>query len=396
MAKKHPNETAIGIVVLVVLALAVYIVVALGDWENLFTTKQQITVRLPQKVGLKQLTVGSPIFLGGVKIGQIIDAGIEKPPPNEAAAHEIFVFFTMKIPDRYKLYTDCELTAASNVLGGQASLVIQDLGRDGQPIKDGHTVDLSLQGGITEAMDNLKEQFNPDDPNSLVAKIDITLDRFGDITQAVKLQLDETNELTLLARLHAALAKLNSGLTEIEDLIKTNKTPVTETIASARKVAQDLERDMPEMTKRIESALTNANDAMAAAKVALADADELIKTTKEMILVNRPTVDDLVRNFQEVSINLKMASRQIRRAPWKLVYKPKKDELHIQGIIDSAGDFAAAAERLDNASLQLRAMVEHAGPTDMNTEDIRKMIAELETTFERFRVAQERFWQELK
>ena len=79
MAKKQHNEVAVGMTVLAALALTVYIVVVLGDWSNLFTDKQKITVRMSDVKGRKGLAKGSPVFLGGAKIGQIIEAGVDIP-----------------------------------------------------------------------------------------------------------------------------------------------------------------------------------------------------------------------------------------------------------------------------------------------------------------------------
>ena len=44
MAKKRANEIAVGLTVLVVLALTVFILVVLGDWENFFPEKHPLRV----------------------------------------------------------------------------------------------------------------------------------------------------------------------------------------------------------------------------------------------------------------------------------------------------------------------------------------------------------------
>ena len=100
MKKSTRNEVAVGITVTIVLLLTIYIVVMLADWSSLFTTHQKITIRLPYKVGLRGLTEGSLVNLGGVKIGQIIDTGIEKLDPGSTDGNDVHVFFTMKIPQQ--------------------------------------------------------------------------------------------------------------------------------------------------------------------------------------------------------------------------------------------------------------------------------------------------------
>ena len=123
MAKKTRNEISIGITFSVVLVLTIYLVVMLADWSNLFTPKQQITVRIPYKVGLKGLTEGSVVNLGGVKVGTITKTAIKKTNLNPTDNNDVYVFFTMKIPQQYQLRTDCVLLPQSNVLGGQAVVV---------------------------------------------------------------------------------------------------------------------------------------------------------------------------------------------------------------------------------------------------------------------------------
>ena len=66
------------------------------------------------------------------------------------------------------------------------------------------------------------------------------------------------------------------------------------------------------------------------------------------------------------------------------------------GNIDFDGDFAAGAERLDNASLRLKTILETTGgkiPVDKKKIDA--IITELETSFEKFKKAEQKFWKEL-
>ena len=118
MKKNIRNEVAVGITVTIVLVLTIYVVTMLADWPGLFTTYQKITVRLPYKVGLRGLTRGSLVNLGGVKIGQITNTGIEELQPGSIDNNDVHVFFTMKIPQQYHLRHDCVLMSQGNLLGG--------------------------------------------------------------------------------------------------------------------------------------------------------------------------------------------------------------------------------------------------------------------------------------
>ena len=339
MAKKTHNEVIVGITVLVVLVLLTYIVIMLADWSSLFTAQQEITVRLPYEVGLKGLSEGSPIHLGGIKIGRITRTRISKLEQSKQGTDDVYVFFTMKIPQKYQLRRDCVLLPLSNVLGGQTLLSIKHLGREGEIIEDGQTVDLTLADSVMEA---IKQEFNPDDPNSLLAR--------------VKYEVDRDNADSIVASLKSAVAQL--------------------------------EKDIHTMAGHIQRTLAKADFALETAESTLKDLQRFTSDER---------VDRIINNIDEVSINLKLTSREVRRAPWKLLYKPKRKEFRIQALVDSAGAFAAGAERLDSAALRLQELLATTDDKQIIYGDqVKSMVSELETSFEQFQKAERKFWEQLK
>ena len=339
MARKTHNEVAVGITVLVVLVLAIYIVVVLADWSSLFTVQQEITVRLPYRVGLRGLSDGSPVHLGGVKVGQITHTEISKLDPTSPSTDDVYVFFTMKIPQQYPLRRDCILVPQSSVLGGQSLLSIEDLGQEGEMIKDGQTVDLILADSV---MDVLKREFDSGNPDSILA--------------LVKYEVNRDNADSI--------------------------------VASLKKAAAQLEKSISAVTGQVQQTLAKADSALDTAQSALEDIKEFISDER---------IARIVRNMDEISVNMKLTSQEVRRAPWKLLYKPNKKEFKIQALIDSAGAFAAGAERLDSAALCLQKMIATADNKVLIDEDrIKSMVSELEASFEQFQKAEQKFWEELK
>jgi len=339
MARKVHNEVAVGITVLVVLVLAIYIVIMLADWSNLFTAQQQITVRLPYRAGLKGLIDGSPVHLGGIKIGQIMHTQIRKLDPTRPDTDDIYVFFTMKIPQQYQLRRDCILVPNSNVLGGETLLSIEDLGREGEIIKDGQTVDLTLGDSVLETV---RRELDSDNPDSILA--------------LVKYEVNRDNSDSV--------------------------------ITSLKKVAALLEKGIPAITSQIERTLAKAESALDTAQLAFKNAKELTGDER---------IDRIINNIDEVSVNFKLTSQEVRRAPWKLLYKPKRKEFKIQALVDSAGAFAAGAERLDSTALRLQKLIATLDDELLVDKDrIKAMVSELEASFEQFQKVEQKFWEELK
>jgi len=436
MAQKKRNEVLVGITVLLVLILTLYIVVVLADWPGAYEPQQEITVQLPYKVGLRGLQTGSPIYLGGARVGQITETSIEYI----SSEKDVFVSFTLKIPRQYPLCCDCILVPESNVLGGQTMLVIKDLGRQGEPIQDGATVKLELGDSITEA---IKREFDPDNSDSLIAQLKFEVDRkndssiiaslahtasnlrqitakierqftlgeqkltmmakvhsilnnLGDITDRVNTQLDTDNKAAVIARLQSALDKLDDNLTRIREAIQANKENVTQIVTSLKNTAQVLEKDIPKITSQIRQTLAKVDSSVDTAQITMQNLRQFSAQARDVVVVNRDKINQLINNITEVSSNLKLTSREVRRAPWKLLYKPGKEQLEIQGLIDSAGAFAAGAERLDNATLRLRGILTTTGekiPIDKQIID--SILAELETSFGQFKNAEQKFWDEL-
>ncbi|MBN1846935.1 MAG: hypothetical protein JW810_14710, partial [Sedimentisphaerales bacterium] len=399
--KKGVNEAAVGLTVLVAVALSVYILVVLGDWKNWLGDKQTITVHLPYEKGLKGLATGSPVYLGGAKIGKVLDAGVEAP----SAEGRVQVFFVMQLPAQYRLYSNCTLAAESNMLGGQAMLSIRDLGHpdpDVQALQDGDTLTVEdMPGGISEVMETLRQELDAETPGSLLyrikhelsreqadsllaslletmehvrqiavrvreevandpekatllAKVHEVADTLKRITAQIDKELQSADQQTAAFKVHQALDTLQNGLAQVEGLIADNRTPVTEAIASVRKTAGQLETDVPVISAKVQEGLDKLNTALDTALAALQEGKQLLATGKELVAENQETVNQIIRNLNEVGVNLKMASREVRLAPWKLLRKPDPGELEIQGLMIAAGSFAVGAERLEETVSRLR------------------------------------------
>lgn len=401
MAKKKHNEVAVGITVLIVLALTVYIVVTLADWSLLFAAQQEITVKIPYKTGLMGLTKGSPVQLGGVKIGSIANTGIFEPESIADSGQGPFVFFTLTLPTQYQLRTDCQLIPQSNVLGGQVMLSIQDLGQDGDIVTDGQVVDLQLTSTL---MDALKSEFDPQDPNSFMARM--------------KSEFTKENEDSVIAHLSSAIAKLDRDVSVISLLFQKALTRVDETLETTHAAMKRIKTIVQD--ERIDKTVgniteTSANLKQASAKLdtsiavvsgllqqTLRKVDSTLETTQAAIgrlktIVNDERIDTIVDNITATSSTVSRATREIEQAPWKLIRKPSHKEQTLLALVSSAGSFASGAEALDRASLRLsRLMDEMNEGQEMDKARLTAVLGDLEESFNQFREAEKTFWEKLE
>ncbi len=415
MARKHRNELLVGLTVFVSLACAVYIIILLGDWSQLTTPQKNITVKMPYQTGLKGLTAGSPIYLGGTKIGLVNDTGIELPD-KQTNDSEIMVHFTMMFPERFPLKKDCILKADSNLLGGQSSLVIKSLGKTGDIVTNGQTIELAFESSLEDSMEMLGKEFDMNDPSSLLARIKTELNRENEnslLTQlagtAVNLRLlteqlkNKTSSAdgSLVTKLDKAINKLNATLENVQQLVKENRSDIKETVTSLKTTAQAIEKDLPDILTKVKPTLTKIDGLMDNAKISLDNIKQASQTARDIFNVNRESIDETISNLHQISSNLKLTSEEVRRAPWKLLYEPTNKEIHFQNVVDATSSFVAAAENLNNTTIRINALLESAKqkPNQSSTldhETLNKMLDELSNSFKKYKDAEKAFWKELK
>ena len=114
---------------------------------------------------------------------------------------------------------------------------------------------------------------------------------------------------------------------------------------------------------------------------------------RTLVVGQRPVLERALANAQLTTDQLKLAAIEIRRSPWRLLYKPSDTELESDNLYDAARSFAQAAGALDSAALSVRAISEHAGGGD---ERLTKMIEHLEQLYVEYEKAETRFWNALE
>ena len=91
-------------------------------------------------------------------------------------------------------------------------------------------------------------------------------------------------------------------------------------------------------------------------------------------------------------MQLKLAGIELRRAPWRLLYKPSDQELETDNLYDAARSFAQAAEALDATVHSLESVMDK-GLAD--EAELQRRLDYLMRLFDRFQEAETSFWQAL-
>ena len=102
---------------------------------------------------------------------------------------------------------------------------------------------------------------------------------------------------------------------------------------------------------------------------------------------------DVLGNASLASQQLKLATIEIRRSPWKLLYRPTPDELEHELLYEAARSFAVAAADLKAASESTQRMLDRHGERLSGDEELLDRVrSNLLEPLDRYESAQQRLF----
>ena len=302
------NELLAGALILLAGALVVAILLVLADWRGLVQSKHEVLVIFRDQ-SVKGLTEGATVEFNGVPVGTVRELRLDYTNPNEIRA-------VLSVPRDLKLYTNASLYVGTAALGGTAWIAIVNVGGP----------ELSADGTPALPADTKHPILGLSRPNTLIADVADTVG-LGD-TQRTQLQ-------QTIASIHATARSLEATMAEVHD----------DLLPRARRIASSLSQSVETF-----------HAAMAKADESLANVRDVTATARQLALANRDSLSDAIANFREGSEHYAAALAEIRREPWRLLYKPKPSEIEASNVMVAARAFAEGAGRLRDTATRLSAM----------------------------------------
>jgi len=441
--KKH-NELLAGIFVVVGAGAILAVVLWLGLSDVFHTARRQAWFYVDEADGATGLTEKSDVFVGGTWVGQIAQLQFD---PN--TGRTIYVVDLGR--DDVDIRADAKASYTAGLLGGSV-LIVTGRGSPKSPPADKDNPVAITQGGpfgaIAGLAGKLDRELDPDRPQALLAKIHAITDDLKTVSARIKAQLDPNHAGALLAKIHAIvdnlnaaaevarsvtagvatemdvkraeslLAKIRRSAAHINDVTsslrgQTDPNQRGSLLAKVHRTLDDVNDMSADIKPRLQRTIKNVELTSAKLKEYIEydvaaimidlrqtttkilrvsrDFAELSGEVKEIVVLNRDNIDEIIDNLAAVSADLKAAGKDIRRSPWRLLYKPKKDEIHSMNIFAAARDFSNGAEQLDQALSKLKAV----DPKSVSPDDVKKIRQHLKQTFENFTKAEEALWKEL-
>ena len=423
-----------GVFVILGVILGLVVIFILADYEQFLEKRQQVQVYYRLADGTRGLKPGAQVTLGNQPIGAVASIDdttdphpddVSKLPPDANAPRVVGKIVTIEIPVRYVLYQNAAIELVVPPLGSGTVLNIRSVGDtrpyDGSaPIRGGLapsplTRSLMREAGIG---DEQRQQIKVIIAN--LERITTTLDRdMPEISANVREAVSRVPPLlekadTGVDDLRLAAADVKAIVTGIRerygawvDRLDNITQNVDDTTGRVNKLVADKDPvvresidnlrtssgNVKEITQSVkDNNLKQFNELLDRANSAVANFETTGQEVNSLLVGQRPVLERMLANMNLSAGQLKLAAIEVRRSPWRLLYRPKDEELETDNLYDATRSFALAAEALEASSANLRAVAVRGD----DQAAVERSVATLKRMFEKFEQAEDDFWQALR
>jgi ABC-type transporter Mla subunit MlaD len=420
------NNVKAGALTLVCLVLFVIWIVAVGDLLELFQPKERYVVEFPLDMGTQGIAVGSPVEVGGQPVGRVAD--IERVlEPGERGV----VAVTIAIDSSLEVYENAEVELRRPLLGAGAALNFSYLGDssvadpgNGDPLlqpAQGERLMGQLAPGFLAQLGFTREDIEA--TRETLANLQEISDRVADVTAQVEGELPgrfadfEVISEDLRTVVEQMRERWPTWIERVESVLERseNVTATAETIADnvdagvteARSLVQSAQDEFDAASPKVQSILDNLDEGVALARE---DVVTLLERAREGLdgyvrlgeqlddfsAEQQPNLERIIANARLASEQLKLTTQEVRRAPWRLLYRPNQRELEEELLYDAARSYAQAVNDLWAATAALREIETRAESASPKTQQrLEQLLADMEQALAHYQQVEDEFLERL-
>jgi len=300
-----------------------------------------------------------------------------------------------------EVYSDGKAEISSSLVG-EGRLVIILPGSADKPIAD-ESNPVTIGGGMQRAMadiattaENLKLisdavacQMDMTSERTILGKVYAITDQLNQTAVDIRRELNSQMDGTLISTIRRSAENVHAATDDLREITAAAKPKIDRTFTDVEQAVAKLNAYVNEDVGVIVAALKQASEKIAPI---MDNLDVLSSSTRQLIQTNQPGIDEVVDNMMLVSADLKATAREVRRNPWRLLYRPDEEEARLANLYDAARAYSSAAEQLDTAISRLDRLSESSDADDELLEVRREMLDSLD----KFKDAQDVLWKELK
>ncbi len=394
---KERNALKAGIFIVISVVLILGVIFSIHGIEQLTQPMRRITVMFNLSDDISGLRVGDEVRIGGYTVGAIERIDLV---PDEPDAH---LAVRIRVPERYGIRRDATVRIQSTFTG--VSVLNFDSLGSGERLREGDVL-IGRPGMLTELSSYVSgtgphfrqilehvEQVTAEVRHTTLPLANASIDKIGKLAETARTQINPEDEGTIG---HAARGMMR----EIDDLIGDTKGDFRSTAANVAAATGHFRERLPglldqaeRLLDRLTVTIDGANEALVDIRATAANAGDLTSAARSLVVSNRTKLDEMIHSLKATGDNLKAASAEIRRSPWRLLYKPRPGEMANLNLFDTARAFAEGADDLATASAALRDAMQDP---DVNPDRLKELLQRVEHTFEKFQVVEQKLWEEVR
>ncbi len=304
------------------------------------------------------LAPGSEVRLGGKNVGEVLNVEFDDDYNR--------VLVKIALPDDVPLKNGATAQVQST-LTGITWINVNQLGDGADLPKDEPIVGTS--GALNELLAALGEAV----PELKSAIEDIRQQTLPAATETLAGILDAANSVTMIIGdetmnddLRQTLANLRQTSEAMPQLIDDSQKLVTSATAAVDSVRSTVE----ETGSTLSSVLVKADDAATDVKAAASGAAGAVAEVSSLIRRNRPQLGLIIDRLANTGRTLELASAEIRRSPWRLLYQPSGGQRESLDLYDAARRFAEGANALQDAAVALEGVADDPQADEQAVRDV--------------------------
>jgi len=358
MARSKRNDLVAGVFIIVAMAALVVVLSLIGKWTEMGREMKSYEVRFEQIPGVK---LGSSVLLASSPIGGVtaIDAQWAEDEKTGTKRFDHYLL-TVEIPSNVLLYQNAHIAIETKLIGEGAAINILSVGHE-KPVSE------PIAGRSGTAMASAVEALGiGEEQKKQIADTIANVNRLsGDLREKVP---------AILASVQQGAERLNQITEKIDGILAENRSKVKSSIDNINALTADTRVKLEKLTENLVETTNNIRGLVAA---------------------NSTNINSMADNLRRTSEELKAGSIEIRRAPWRLLHKPDRQEADTMNVFDATRNYATAVGDLRSTSTTLDSLTKlQAKGVPVDKKMLLEMLDRVRASLQKYEEAEEALWKQ--
>ena len=186
------------------------------------------------------------------------------------------------------------------------------------------------------------------------------------------------------------ITDVRATVQEIARIVSENRSAIHEIVQNVDTMTVDGVAITDNLRNRT---MAQVDAALEAGTSAIGDVANMLQTLDLEVTASIPTIRNFLQDALVAAGELKLATIEMRRSPWRLLYTPKPGELANENLFAAARGFTIAASNIRSAAESFQAILDRFPNALEDDPDLRKDMEQyLADSLQRFHTAQERLF----